>query len=263
LDFSVSATEAVTNAANAEQPVRDFAGRTALVSGATSGIGRSIATALAARGADVCVVGRNAARLTAVAGECEAAGGRVLSCCAEFSASSDVTSLGEQCHRAFGRLDILVHSAAALAVGRIGEAPVADFDEQYRTNLRAPFVLTQSVLPLLRSTMGQVVFINSTLALSSKAAMSQYGATKHGLKALADGLREEVNADGIRVLSVYVGRTATPMQAKLHEIEGRTYDAERLIQPADIASLVLHVLALPRTIEVTDITTRPMKGLKK
>ena len=243
--------------------MRDFAGRAALISGATSGIGRAIATALARRGADVCIVGRDTGRMTAVTSECEAAGVRVLSCRAEFTAPTEVTSLAEQCHRAFGRLDVLVHSAAALTVGRVSEAPVSELDEQYRTNLRAPFALTQSVLPLLRTSMGQVVFINSTLALSSKSAMSQYAATKHGLKALADGLREEVNGDGIRVLSVYVGRTATPMQERLHEIEGRTYDPERLIQPEDIASVVLHTLALPRTIEVTDITTRPMKGYTK
>jgi short-subunit dehydrogenase len=256
-------TEGRTAAATAERSLRDFAGCAALVSGATSGIGRSIATMLAARGADVCIVGRDAGRLTDVAAECESAGVRVLSCQAELTAPSDVAGLGEQCRHAFGRLDVLVHSAAALTVGRISDARLSEFDEQYHTNLRAPFALTQSVLPLLRSSMGQVVFINSTLGLSSKSAMSQYAATKHGLKALADALRAEVNGDGIRVLSVYVGRTATPMQERLHEIEGRPYDPDRLIQPEDIASMVLHTLALPRTIEVTDIATRPMKGYKK
>jgi NADP-dependent 3-hydroxy acid dehydrogenase YdfG len=75
---------------------------------------------------------------------------------------------------------------------------------------------------------------------------------------MADSLRDEVNADGIRVLSVYPGRTATPRMAALFEKEGKTYRPELLMQPGDIASMVAHTLALPRTAEVTDISIRPM-----
>jgi NADP-dependent 3-hydroxy acid dehydrogenase YdfG len=103
-----------------------------------------------------------------------------------------------------------------------------------------------------------VVFINSTAGLVARAGVAQYAATKHALRAMADSLREEVNADGVRVLSVFLGRTATPLQAALHEREGRRYRPERLVQPADVASLVVHALTLPRTAEVTDLTIRPL-----
>jgi NADP-dependent 3-hydroxy acid dehydrogenase YdfG len=85
----------------------------------------------------------------------------------------------------------------------------------------------------------------------------QYSATKHGLKALADCLRAEVNSYGIRVISVFVGRTATPMQAAVHASEGRAYRPEKLIQPEDVASLVVHTLTLPPTVEVTALHLRP------
>jgi short-subunit dehydrogenase len=246
--------------APAGQPVHEFASQTALVTGASSGIGCAIAVALAARGAHVCVVGRNESKLATVAARCETHGVRVINRRADLVSEVDVAQIEADCRRTFGRLDILVHSAATMSIGRVADASVSDFDCLYQINLRAPYRLTQAMLPLLRSSKGQIVFINSTLALTSKGGFSQYAATKHGLKALADSLRDEVNADGVRVLSVYAGRTATPMQMTLHELEGRRYDADRLIQPDDIASIVLHALAAPRSIEITDIATRPLQA---
>jgi NADP-dependent 3-hydroxy acid dehydrogenase YdfG len=121
-----------------------------------------------------------------------------------------------------------------------------------------PYILTQGLLPLVRERMGQIVFLNSTAGLTSRANVGQYAATKHALKALADGLREEVNRDRIRVLSVYPGRTATQMQQQLHAVEGRLYHPDRLLQPGDVASVVVNALCLPRTAEVTDINIRSM-----
>ena len=103
------------------------------------------------------------------------------------------------------------------------------------------------------------MFINSSAGVSAKATVGAYAATKHALKAVADSLREEVNAAGVRVTSLYVGRTATRMQAELHAQEGKAYDPSGLIQPEDVASLTLHALSLPRTVEVTDVFLRPMR----
>jgi NAD(P)-dependent dehydrogenase (short-subunit alcohol dehydrogenase family) len=129
-------------------------------------------------------------------------------------------------------------------------------DRQYDVNLRAPYLLTQSLLPMLRTGQGQVVFINSLVGLNAKGASGQYSATKHALKGLADSLREEVNPRGLRVLSVFLGRTASPMQAAVHQMEGRTYKPELLVRPEDVADLVSSALSLARTAEVTEITIR-------
>ena len=127
----------------------------------------------------------------------------------------------------------------------------------YRSNLRGHYALTQALLPLLRKQHGQIVFINSSAGLRSPASVGQFSATQHALRAVADSLRDEVNADGVRVLTVFPGRTATPRMAALFEKEGRAYRPELLMQPEDIASMVTHTLSLPRTAEVTDISMRP------
>ena len=106
---------------------------------------------------------------------------------------------------------------------------------------------------------GQVIFINSrAVFLDARAELGQYTATKQALKALADSFRQEVNAEGIRVISIYPGRTASPMQQKVFKTEGKIYQSELLVQPADIAATIVDLLRLPITAEITDITIRPM-----
>ncbi len=106
--------------------------------------------------------------------------------------------------------------------------------------------------------MGEVVFINSSSGIVAKPMSAQYDSTKHALKAIADSLRGEVNAHHVRVLSVYLGRTASEMLERIHRMEGKPYRPELLLQPEDIASVMLNALSLPRTAEVTDVHIRPM-----
>ena len=161
--------------------------------------------------------------------------------------------------RNFGHVDLLVHSAGVIYMGKIQSASVQDFDWQYQANVRAPYLLTQALLPMLVLRQGQIVFINSSVIMRPGANVGQFAATQHALKAIADSLREEVNGDGVRVLSVFPGRTATPRQATIHEIEGKAYHPEHLMQPQDVAAVVLNALTLPRSAEVTDIKIRPFK----
>ncbi len=236
-----------------------FSGRVAVVTGARSGIGRAIALGLAGLGASICLVGRWSAALGAVADEVRAAGAGAVQFIADLADEDALDGLVSRLRADLDRVDFLVQSAGVIELGSVAAAPVADLDRQYRINLRAPFVLTQGLLPLLRSSAGQVVFINSSAAMQSRANASQYSATKHGLRALADGLRREVNNDGIRVLSIYPGRTATPMQEGLRKLDGRADDPERMLQPEDVAQTVIQALRLPRTAEITDIHIRPMQ----
>ncbi len=158
------------------------------------------------------------------------------------------------------RLDVLVHAAGVLARGTLESMPTVEFDRMYRTNLRAPFALTQALLPLLRMSEGQVVFVNSTAGVSAAPQLGAYSALKHALRSLADTLRAEANSAGVRVVSVFPGRTATPMQARLHELETRAYRPDNLLQPEDVAAAVVGTLELPRTAEVTELRIRPFQG---
>jgi short-subunit dehydrogenase len=234
-------------------------GRVAVVTGGSRGIGQAIARALAERGATLSLVGRDPSTLLAVAQALPGAGEQHRCHPADLAIDADVDRLADTLGRELPAVDILVHAAGVLAWGAFDAASADQFDSQYRTNVRAPYVLTQRLLPQLKASQGQVVFVNSSAALSARANVGQYAATKHALKAVADSLREEVNAAGVRVLSLFVGRTATRMQAELHAVEGKAYDPESLIQPEDVAALAVHALALPSTVEVTDIVLRPLR----
>ena len=233
-------------------------GQAALVTGAGSGIGRALAGALAAHGASVWLAGRTAGTLEETAALVRGHGGEAHVCPADLEREDDIAVLARAVH-ASGALDILVHNAGAMTFGTVEATPVSELDRQYRISLRAPYLLTQALLPLLRARRGQIVFVNSSAGLTARQGLTQYAAAKFGQKALADGLRGEVNRDGIRVVSIYPGRTATAMHAAFAAKEGVGYRDEDLAQPADIASIVLNALMLPRTAEVTDLSVRPMQ----
>jgi NADP-dependent 3-hydroxy acid dehydrogenase YdfG len=234
-------------------------GHIAVVTGAGSGVGQAIACALATQGATLCLVGRTPATLEATASSINTTKATTRCYPTDLTHDDAVQELAEQLHREWDAIDILVHSAGVFAMGKIEAAPVTELDLQYRTNVRAPYLLTQALLPLLRRRQGQVVFINSLVVLTAGGQIGQYAVTKHALTALANSLREEVNAEGLRVLSAYIGSTASPMQAMVHAMKGAAYRPEYMLQPSDVAAVVLNALCLPRTAEVTDISIRPMR----
>jgi short-subunit dehydrogenase len=237
--------------------LEDFTDQIALVTGASSGIGQAIASALLSRGARVWGVGRRRSTLENALGP-ESHRLRYIE--ADLASAESVEELGRVLD-SMEELDILVHCAGQIHLDRLSEATVEKFDEQYKVNLRAPFAITQRALPALRRQRGQVVFINSTAGLRAGADNGQYSATKFGLRALADSLREEVNPFGVRVVSVFAGRTATPMQKAVFAFERREWDTAGLLQPADVAESVLGALAIPRSAELYEVFLRPMKKL--
>jgi NAD(P)-dependent dehydrogenase (short-subunit alcohol dehydrogenase family) len=238
-------------------PTGRLAGRVAAVTGASSGIGRAIALALSREGAHICAVGRNPIALA----ETVAAAQRfspATSFQIDLTVDERLHPLVQHLEQA-GRLDILIHGAGIIHQDIVERARIEDFDLQYATNVRAPYLLTQRLLPLLTAARGQIVFINSSAGITAKRPeVGQYAATKHALRAIADSLREELNPKGIRVLSLYLGRTATPLQEAVCREEGTVYRPEMLLQAEDVASVVVQALMLPATAEVTDISMRPL-----
>jgi len=234
-----------------------FHNQVAVVTGASSGIGRAIAMGLATQGAKLCLLGRKLDHLLAIAKIAEETSPQVVCYQLDLTLDEDIQQIKARLEVDYGQVDLLIHSAGVITLGEVKTAAVADFDRQYRTNVRAPYLLTQALLPKLISSQGQIVFINSSAGLTAKAGVGQYAATKHALKAIADSLRSEVNTLGVRVLSVFPGNTASPMQAAICESAGKAYHPERLIQPEDVAAVAINALSLPRTAEVTDIQVRP------
>lgn len=226
--------------------------QTHLITGAGSGIGLAIARRLADRGDQLIVIGRDDARARELAAQFT--GARPV--CADLRHPSGLSSALAEAGLP-DRIDSIIHAAGIVDLGRVADLAPESWSEQLTVNLVSPAELTRIALPAVRAARGQVVFMNSGAGLTAHPEWAAYAASKHGLKALADALRGEESAHGVRVTTVYPGRTATPMQAKVHHQEGRDYDPSAFIDPESVAAATLAALDLPRDAIIPDVTVRP------
>ena len=224
---------------------------THLVTGAGSGIGQVVAERLLERGDDVWLLARSTERAHDLRADLPDA--TVLVADLAWPESVESLELPES-------LDSLVHAAGIVELGAVADLSVDDWASQLRVNLVAPAALTRVALPALRNGRGTVVFVNSGAGLVAHPQWAAYAASKFGLRAVADSLRAEEAAAGVRVTSVYLGRIATPMQQKVHEQEGKDYDASEWISADTVAGMILHVLDLPVDATIPDVTVRPGPG---
>lgn len=225
---------------------------THLITGAGSGIGAVLAGRLLERGDEVIAIARDHGRAQEIAAQLHGASTLVadLAQPGRLSWALSKQHLPE-------RIDSLIHAAGVVDLGPVADLPPGLWEQQLAVNLVAPAELTRLLLPVLRVSRGQVVFVNSGAGLHAHAGWSAYAASKHGLKALADALRAEEAEHGVRVTSIFPGRTATPMQERVHQQEGQAYDPERFITPDAVATTILTALDLPRDAHLTDLTVRP------
>jgi short-subunit dehydrogenase len=221
---------------------------THLVTGAGSGIGAALVRRLVDRGEGVVVVARSQERAEQLRQDLP--GARTLVADLADPTGIEGLDLPEE-------LDSIVHAAGVVDLGPVADLPAESWVEQLTVNLVAPAVLTRAALPALRRRRGTVVFVNSGAGLSASPQWSAYAASKHGLRALADALRAEEAGHGVRVSTLYPGRTATPMQEKVHRQEGKEYDAAQWIRPETVADAILHVLDLTPDATIPDLTVRP------
>ncbi len=226
--------------------------QTHLITGAGSGIGQAIARRLADRGDRLAVVGRDPDR----ARELAAAFPGAVPVTADLRHPSTLAdAIGAA--QLPAHVDSLIHAAGVVDLGPVSELSSASWTEQLTVNLVSPAELTRLLLPAVRAARGQVVFVNSGAGLTAHPHWSAYAASKHGLKALADALRGEEGGHGVRVTTVYPGRTATPMQAHVHEQEGRDYDPAAFIDPESVATATIAAIDLPRDAVIPDVSVRP------
>jgi short-subunit dehydrogenase len=222
--------------------------RTHLVTGAGSGIGAALADRLADRGDSLLLLARNEARAAELATRYP--GAQTFAADLADPASIRVPEVD--------RLDSVLHVAGVVDLGPVADQPVDRLREHVDVNLVAPAVLTRFTLPAVRRTRGTFVFVNSSAGLTANANWSAYAASKFGLRGFADALRAEEIEHAVRVTTVFPSRTATPMQEKVHEQEGRTYDPSKWIDPGAVADTILHVLDLPDGVTIPEVTVRPL-----
>jgi NAD(P)-dependent dehydrogenase (short-subunit alcohol dehydrogenase family) len=189
---------------------KDLLGSTALVTGATSGIGRAAAVALARRGAQVIISGRDAARGQAAVAAIKADGGEAHFIKADLRDAHSARDLARRAVELAGHVDILVNNAGIFPFGPTAETKEAAFDEVYATNVKAPFVLVGELAPKMAARgKGAIVNVSSMVGDFGQAGMALYGSSKAALNLLTKAWAAEFGPKGVRVNAVSPGPTTT------------------------------------------------------
>jgi NADP-dependent 3-hydroxy acid dehydrogenase YdfG len=264
----------------------DLTGQTAVVTGASSGIGRAIAERIGAGGAHVILSGRTEAPMQESAAKITAAGGRATVDVGDVRDPDVVRALVDRAVAADGRLDIFVNNAGYSVLGPVLDGEVDAWRAMLETNVLALLVGCQAAVKAMRATgnPGHIINTSSIAALSPESGV--YGATKHAVNVITNSLRNELAEDPIQISSVMPGLVATnlgrdnpeilagivAMSGIEHDIvkgerlpdavleSGQAVLSEFVIKPDDIADAVMYLLGVPGTVDVTDIVVRPNKA---
>jgi NAD(P)-dependent dehydrogenase (short-subunit alcohol dehydrogenase family) len=227
----------------------NLAGQRALVTGATSGIGRAVALDLAQEGVDVVVHGRDATRGAETVEEITGAGGKASFVAADLGDAAEVQRLA----REVGDVDILVNNAGIALFGPTAEFEVSAFDKMFASNVRAPFFLVAAFAPGMAARgHGSIVSIGSMAGGVGLVGGAAYGATKASLEAMTRAWAAEYSASGVRVNTVAAGPVYTPASQRAEGL-GDTTPMRRASQPEEIAEVVTF-LASPRASYITGAT---------
>jgi NAD(P)-dependent dehydrogenase (short-subunit alcohol dehydrogenase family) len=227
-------------------------GQRALVTGATSGIGRAVALQLAREGAEVLVHGRDAARGARTVQKIIAAGGKASFIAADLGNAADVQRLATEA----GDVDILINNAGISVFGPTAEFDIAAFDKMFASNVRAPFVLVAALAPGMAARgRGSIVSLSSMAGGVGLVGGAAYGATKASLEAMTRAWAAEYSASGVRVNAIAPGPvyTPTPSGPEFIRALGETTPMNRAAQPEEIAE-VIAFLASPKASYVTGTT---------
>lgn len=218
---------------------------TAIITGASRGLGAAVAAALAPTHSLV-LAGRPSARLDEVA--------------AEFGAATLAVDLADtdtipEAVAAVDELDVLVHNAGVAFPGRVAESTVDEWRTSMEVNVIGAVALTLALLPALRAVGGYVVFVNSGSGINASPGLASYSGSKFALRSFADSLRAD--EPSLRVTSVHPGRIATEMQEGLVAYEGGQYDPSRFLSPETVAGVIADVVSSPPDGHIHEVIVRP------
>lgn len=227
-------------------------GKTALVTGASTGMGRAIAVALAAEGARIGIVARSAEKLAETAAQARAAGGEVIILPGDVADPRSAKENVRQVIERFGSLDILVNNAGTNTLHRnLYDISVADWERVLATNLTGAFLYTREALPQMRRQGGGIVVcISSGAGLRPGApAGVAYSASKHGIHSLVGSINLEERRHGIRACVIAPGEVDTP-NLDLRPVVPSPEERAQMLMPEDIANAVLYVVTQPPRVAV-------------
>jgi len=240
-----------------------IAGQVALVTGASSGIGEATARALARCGMRVAVAARRADRLEALAAGIGQAGGEAMPLVADVTDEQQVQEMVRRAQQQWGRLDILVNSAGLMLLGPIAGAETEDWRRMISTNLLGLLYATHAVLPIMKAQgSGHIVNISSLAGRIARAGSGVYNATKWGVGAFSEALRQECVQDHIRVTVIEPGVVETDLASHITQTAARETALRRIqeitpLQSEDIANAIVYALTQPPHVNVNEILLRP------
>ncbi|WP_067141454.1 SDR family NAD(P)-dependent oxidoreductase [Microtetraspora malaysiensis] len=218
-----------------------------LVTGATGGIGTALVSALVEAGHRVTAVGRDIARLNVRGIEADLAEPETLA--AALGALEDAGELGD--------VQALVHCAGISHVEAVADADPETWRRTLAVNVASAAELARLTLPALRRSRGHVIFVNASPGMTGVPRWSAFVASKAALRELADSLREEEAAHGIRVTTVYPAATATDHLGEVRRAFGRPYDPKLCIQPQTLAAMIVWVLSAPADAYACELSVLP------
>lgn len=228
---------------------------TALVTGATEGIGRATAFALGRAGYRVGLCARTAAKVEALAAELRAAGIEAAGAAADVADPDQAPGAVQRIAEQLGEVEVLVNNAGVLIARPFEELTLEDWDLTMGTNLRGLFLVTRAVLPGMRLRgRGTIVNVASLAARNGFAGGSAYCASKHGVLGFSRALMLEVRKQGIRVIAICPGSVNTGM---LRDQPMLKSDPARILAPEDVAASILHAIRLPERAMVSELDIRP------
>ena len=226
--------------------------KVALITGASRGIGRATALAMARAGARVALGARTALQLRALSDEIEAATGEpALVCVADVAKEADVKRMVEAALGAFGRVDVLVNNAGFNARKcKIWEVTTAEWDAMFAVNLRGAFLCCREVLPgMVERRSGHIINVVSTAAQIGLEQIGVYGASKWGLLGLTKSLIKEARPYNVRVTALSPGGTDTTFRAE---------PRPQYLRPETVAETIVFIASLPEDAVVHDLVVRPI-----
>lgn len=240
-----------------------LAGKIALVTGASSGIGEATAIALAQAGASVALSARRADRIAELVQRIEVAGGKALALPGDVMEEAVAVAAVEQTIAHFGRIDILVNSAGIMRTGTLESGSLDEYRQVMDVNLLATVYTCKAALgPMKAQGSGDIINISSLAGRKTGPAVGAYAASKHAVNAMTDSLRQEVGGFGIRVTILMPGATRTEVADSVTDPDMRAalqahVAKEGAVLPSEIGETIAFICSLPRRVNISEIAIRP------
>lgn len=247
--------------------MQKLSGKTAIVTGASSGIGEAIAHSLAQAGVKVALMARREDRIAALAKQLKDAGGEAIAIKCDVADYSSISQAVAQTVQTWERVDILVNNAGVMYLGSVSDANVADWEQMMRINVLGLMYCTRLVLPVMKQHGGgDIINISSVSGRVVSNRSAAYSATKFAVNGFSEGLRQEVFKDKIRITVIEPGAVATELTDHIPDPSLKKTVKDWVatmtpLQSEDIANAVLYAASQPANVSINEIMIRPTEQL--